>query len=622
MEQGTAKWGKWQGWQSASQQLTHQVYLCAHPCAASASKKVKRSNLFSDRGYNFSMPPTDKPIDIDILDVSGLSYSERLCAAALQGLVNRTGPVLFLNYGVYDDPAARRTNEVFLDDALWFGKFRDLLGNQDQRNLEYYCREHGFRPRLVAGLDALILKYRDQINGCVLWDEGMPDTANIALMQSALEGLLPIEAGMAAWAQDVGLPILHDLRGKWPNRFAMVQWAFEHFFPQCKPGMIACVEPGWQRPEFVDYLVQNRIFTYSLSSKSGGVGDRLLLLLAFGPAWLREALFALRLDGPIRRLGLALMARRSVEVRLATAIQRAVQDKPNPTIFGWHTRREDELAFLLHLSANGMRLVPSHLAANFSFHSQVKPLGLPTPTPVPEAELDPQGIYLTFTLSDGDQLMMMSTGELGNWHSTQRGVVPFNWETQPLLVELAPALLEKYARTATPNDCLIAGPSGAGYIIPPLAPDLPAYLAESRRICQQAGIRVITTYVADPPVRVLHQMAEHSAGLEGFLAGYAILDRMPQKRLGNAMFIANQWPPVSQIGASAEDVLAGVRRLIAAPGLRPRFIGVHLFAYRTTLADIARFAETLADTHVHIVRADTFLRTAKTLLPNGAKLHG
>jgi hypothetical protein len=557
------------------------------------------------------MPPARPSCDVTVLDVSGLPYARRLCAAALQGLVNRNGPVLFLDYGVYDDPAARRTNEVFLDDALWFGKYRELLGNQDQRNLDYYCQEHGFRPQTCTGLEALIEQYRQQIHGCVVWDESMPDTANIALMLSAQEDLLPVEAGMVQWAEQLGLAIRHDLRGKWQDRIALYEWAFANLYPSCKPGLVACVEPGWQRPEFVDYLVQNKIFTYSLGSKSGGVGDTLLLLLAFGPAWLRELIFTLRLDNPLRRLGLWLMGRRSAEVHLATRIQRAVKAIPYPTIFGWHTKRDDELAFMLHLSANGLRLVPSHLAGNFSFHSQVQPLGLPKPLTPPEPELDPEGIYLTFTLSDGDQLMMMSTGEMGSWYSPERGQIAFNWETQPLLVELAPALFEKYARTAAANDCLIAGPSGAGYIIPPLAPELPTYLAESRRVCQKAGVRVATFYVGDPPARVFRQLSRHAQGLAGFLGGYAVIGRVPQVRAGEAMFVANQWPTIAHLWDSAEDLLEGVRRLIDSPDPTPRFIGVHLFAYRTTYADVVKFAVSIRNEHVHIVRADTFLELAR-----------
>ena len=399
---------------------------------------------------------------IEVLNVSTLPYEKRLCAAALQGLVNRPVPHIFLDYGIYDDPQARRTNEDFMDDATWFGKYRQQMGNQDQHNLDYYQQAHGYLVQPLASLEEAVRRQRQTLNGLVVWDAGMPDTANIALMLAAQEDLLVVEAGMLDWAQPFGLPVRHDLRGRWNERVALYDWAFDHLFPACKPGFAACLEPGWGRPEFVDYLVQNKIFTYSLSAKSGGAGDTLLLLLAFGPAWLREAIFALGLDSPLRRLALAWMGRKSAEVGLANRIQRAVQAKPYPTLFGWHTRRDDELAFMLQLSANGLRLVPAHLAGNFSFHSQVQPLGMPVHPSAPLPELDEQGIYLTFTLSDGDQLMMMNSGELGNWYSPLRGQVPFNWETQPLLTELAPALLEKFARTAAPNDCLVAGPSGAG----------------------------------------------------------------------------------------------------------------------------------------------------------------
>jgi hypothetical protein len=556
------------------------------------------------------MPPGGSYSQIEMLDVSGKPYAYRLCAAALQGILNRNAPTVFLDYGIYDDPDARRTNEVFLDDELWYGKYRTLLGNQDQRNLEYYRQAHGFQTRGIDGLDELIRRHQESLNGCVLWDAAMPDTANLALMLASQEDLLIVEAGMETWARRLGLAVRHDLRGKWKDRVDLYAWAFTHLFHESKLGVVACVEPAWQRPEFVDYLVQQKIFTYSLSSRSGGWGDTLLLLLAFGPPRLREWIFSLTLDGPLRLLGLALMGWRSSEVRLATRIQQAVQANPYPTIFGWHTKRDDELAFMLHLSANGLRLAPAHLAGNYSFHSQVKPLGMPPRVPVAEPELDLQGTYLTFTLSDGDQLMMMNGGELGNWYNPQRGCIPFNWETQPLLVELAPALFEKYARTASSNDCLIAGPSGAGYVIPPLLPHLSVYLEESRRVCLKAGIGVVTFYIADPPSSIIRTLAQHSQGLTGFLAGYAVQERILKAQIGEAMFVTNQWPTVAHLWDQAEDLLEAVRRLIAAPGPRPRFIGVHLFAYRTTLTDVIRFVSDLDDSHVHVVRADTFLRLA------------
>jgi hypothetical protein len=409
----------------------------------------------------------------------------------------------------------------------------------------------------------------------------------------------------------IQLEIKHDLRKRWPDRISLYRWAHENLFAVCKPGYLACIEPGWGRAEFLDYVVQHKIFVYSLSSTIGKLGNQLLLLLAFGPPRLREFLYALSLDRLVRKFSLFWMGLRSQEVKLSNRIQHSVKALPYPTIFGWHTCRDDELAFMLQLSSNGFRLVPAHLAGNFSFHSKLPSSGIHQKQPSRQLILDPKGIYLTFTLSDGDQLMMMHTGELGNWYSSQRGSVPFNWETQPLLTEIAPALFEKYTSTATENDCLIAGPSGAGYIVPPLAPNLIAYMKETIRVCEQSGIHVVTTYVADPPVRVLRNLANHRGGIIGFLAGYAVVTRAPSQLVQGIPIIANQFPKVDQIWLSAEDLMAKIREEILNQQTFPVFIGVHLFAYRTSYDDIVKFAQEIQKEHIHIVRGDDFLELAQ-----------
>ncbi len=536
-----------------------------------------------------------------------MNYGQRVCAAALQGLLNRSGASIYLDYGIYDDPTARRTNENFLDDEIWYSKYRDLLGNQDQRNLDYYRKKFNLDVSYSSDLTALIAEHIETLAGLVVWDDEMPDTVNVALMLSAQENLLPVTIRQAEQLHSLGLVIKHDLCKRWSDRITLYRWAFDHLFEKCKPGMLACIEPGWQRTEFLDYIVQEKIFVYSLSATAGGLGSQLLLLLAFGPPRLREFLFALSLDGLIRKFALTWMGLKSTEVKLSNHIQKAVKSIPVPTIYGWHTRRDDELTFMLQLSSNGLRLVPAHLAGNFSFHAKLPATGTKPAQSSRQFNLDPQGIYLTFTLSDGDQLMMMHSGELGNWYSPQRGSIPFNWETQPLLTEIAPALLEKYTSTATENDCLIAGPSGAGYIVPPLAPHLDAYSKETARVCDIAGINVVTTYVADPPARILKTLAKYHGGIKGYLAGYAVVTRAPAQLIQGIPIIANQFPKVDQIWLSAEDLLSRVQEEISSQQSFPVFIGVHLFAYRTTYDDIVRFVNDLQNDHIHVVRGDEFL---------------
>ena len=203
--------------------------------------------------------------------------------------------------------------------------------------------------------------------------------------------------------------------------------------------------------------------------------------------------------------------------------------------------------------------------------------------------------------------MMMHTGELGNWYNKARGTIPFNWEVQPLLDEIAPALLDRYFRQASEMDCLIAGPSGAGYVIPPLIPDHAAYLKETVRICEKRRIRVVTSYIADPCRRTLNQFERYKGNLIGYLAGYAVVTRTLQIYRKNLIFFSNQVPTVEEITLSSDELLNHVQARIAAVKERPAFIAVHLFAYRTTIADVAAFASHITDHHIHVVRGDEFL---------------
>jgi|YNPNPStandDraft_1061719.scaffolds.fasta_scaffold10558_2 hypothetical protein len=559
---------------------------------------------------------------VDLLDVSGLTYEDRLTVNSLQGLVNRDGPILFLDYGVYDDPGSRRTNSVQMTEENWFGKYRPFLLRNDLDNLDYYRQTCSLEVQRLTSLEEAIGKYASRLQGLVVWDPALVESVNLALMLSGLENLLVVHPDRVAWAEGLGLRLVEDLRGRFHDRVALYGWAFEHLFDRCKPGMVACVEPQWRRSEFCDYIVQNRLFTYSLSSfEKGGLrslGQKLLLLLAVGPFGLRNLLFETRLDTLVRRLALALLGWRSAEVRLSNRIQRAVRPLPYPTIFGWHTDRDDELAFMMQVSANGLRLAPAFMASNYSFHSQ-----LPRRVPLQQRHIEPASVlledkvYLTFVLSDGDQLVLMNTAEVGNWRRPERGQVPFNWEVQPLLAELAPALLGYYYQNLTDNDLLVAGPSGAGYVIPPLVPDLRAYMRESARLCRQADIRVVTSYIGDPPRRVLREHGQAGEPFIGFLAGYFHLGRTPMYLERERPFVAYVWPHAEQIAYDSDRVLAGVRALVEAPGPLPRFVGVHLFAYNTTVSDVHAFVQTLDRERVKVVRADEFLIAAAQHLRSG-----
>lgn len=559
---------------------------------------------------------------VEVLDVSRLDYPAQVCAAAVQGIVNRGGAGILLDWGIYDDERARRTNEVFLPEDVWRAKYRSFIKRQDLENLEYYRKKYKFKTKKIAKIDPVIQRHSGLFRGAVVWDPEFPDSVNVALMLSSVVGLLVITPDRIDWAKRLGFSVIEDLRGRWTDRVECYTWAFERLLARCAQGKIACIEPGWSRPEFLDYAVQNKIFIYRLAARGEGtlysIGQKLLLLLIAGPIGLRNLIFNLRLDGAIRALAVFLMGARSPELRLATRLQRAVKANPFPTIFGWHTRRDDEFCFMAHLSANGLRLVPSHLSSNFSFHSKLPPRSaLSQPHASPErVKLERDKIYLTFTLSDGDQLVLNNTAQLGNWRRRERGAVPFNWETQPLLAEIAPALLEFYFETMKEKDYLLAGPSGAGYVIPPILKNLQKYLEISVDACARAGIRTATSYIGDPPVRVIREHSRARGGFLGYLAGYLHFGRTPVYSVRGMPFIANRTPHLDHIADGSEETLAEVRRVLHSIERPPAFVGVHLFAYRTTITDVYRFVKTLDPKRIKVVKADEFLIAAGKYLQN------
>lgn len=559
---------------------------------------------------------------VEVLDVSRLDYPGQVCAAAVQGIVNRHGPRLLLDWGIYDDERARRTNEVFLPEEVWRAKYRNYIKRQDLENLKYYRKKYQFKTERITKIDSVIKSHGGLFRGAVVWDPEFPDSVNIALMLASTMGLLVITPDRVEWANRLGFPVIEDLRGRWTDRAKCYAWAFERLFARCAPGKIACIEPGWERPEFLDYAVQNKIFIYSLAARGEGAlysaGRMLLLLLIGGPVGLRNFIFNLRLDRAVRALAVFLMGARSPELRLGTRLQRAVQADPFPTIFGWHTRRDDEFCFMAQLSANGLRLVPSHLSSNFSFHSKLPARGaLAQRHASPEkVKLERDKIYLCFTLSDGDQLVLNNTAQLGNWRRRERGMVPFNWETQPLLAEIAPALLEFYFETMKEKDYLLAGPSGAGYVIPPILKNRRKYLEISVNACARAGIRAATSYIGDPPMRVVREHAAARGGFLGYLAGYLHFGRTPVYSIKGMPFIANRVPHLDHIADGSEETLAEVRRVIESIDKTPAFVGVHLFAYRTTITDVYRFVKTLDPNKVKAVKADELLVASAEYLQN------
>ena len=74
-------------------------------------------------------------------------------------------------------------------------------------------------------------------------------------------------------------------------------------------------------------------------------------------------------------------------------------------------------------------------------------------------------------MTEGDNLQYNQHKLRALWDDPARGAVPISWSTSPLLLDAGRHMLNHYRRTATPNDYLLAGPTGAGYVFPQPYPD-------------------------------------------------------------------------------------------------------------------------------------------------------
>jgi len=151
-----------------------------------------------------------------------------------------------------------------------------------------------------------------------------------------------------------------------------------------------------------------------------------------------------------------------------------------------------------------------------------------------------------------------------------------------------------------------------------LSPDPESYLKESAKVCRQADIKTFTSDIGDPSDRVIREHDKVAEDFIGFMGGYVHFGRIPILLSGDRAFVANAWPPLDNVGDSSEDTLAGVMKLSEQPGPTPRFIGVHLFAYRTTITDVFNFVQSLDQDKIKVVKADEFLLAAEQHLRQSA----
>lgn len=131
-------------------------------------------------------------------------------------------------------------------------------------------------------------------------------------------------------------------------------------------------------------------------------------------------------------------------------------------VLGWCS---NEIAYVESVTAMGHYVIPSDYCFNNSFTIALtaEPLTV-EPKNYDNLNLDPTKHYVALVYSDGDNAQWIQNGfpDYYNWQTNAQIDVPVSWTYAPHMYEFSVGEHNRVLQNLG-NDCLVTGPSGAGY---------------------------------------------------------------------------------------------------------------------------------------------------------------
>jgi hypothetical protein len=371
-------------------------------------------------------------------------YTQRHTLATLQGIVNRDGPVLYLAAPFFYYPPV---NQAWLD---------------------YYQAKRGFAYEDVTDFDALIARFKPHLRGLIGFDatpgpkmardgKFFPIEEYLATSVGALTGMLPVPSkARAELAQRWGLPApdeveLRDCRGRrtgvtvhgdlarygFTNKAQAALWAIKNLLPACSPDYFFNLDG-----DGADYAAQHFALCTNLQYIDQDAGEGL------------------------------------TEQQVLERILQAYQDRTDKSrpYFWVIGLQPPERPGVMTLSRYGGVNSMTNASQNWSFHTRVasdRSSWRQQPTPLrPSVTADTR--YVAFLASECTTQKAAGDGmQHGAWLDPARGKVAINWGMCAAFAKQAPAVVDYYYSSATPNDYFVTGDicAGMGFAVPPLMPD-------------------------------------------------------------------------------------------------------------------------------------------------------
>jgi hypothetical protein len=232
--------------------------------------------------------------------------------------------------------------------------------------------------------------------------------------------------------------------------------------------------------------------------------------------------------------------------------------------------------------------------------------------------------YVTLTFGEGDNIQFCERHMRELWDDPARGSVPMNWTITPLLEDIGPALLHHFQHTATENDFLVCGPSGAGYTYGDSWPkdQLDVFTKASGRYQSRTGLDVVYAYStpeSGEPSPTLPDWVLESYADNVDLRGIMQTDEKGSiSEPGAAVPLIGTFYPAGGVDTYREQLLAKIEEARGTGGADgkgsadgkdsaggPLFIAGLINAWSWTPSDVKELVESLPE-DVEVVLADEF----------------
>jgi hypothetical protein len=468
--------------------------------------------------------------EVTVIDIAGDwetagDLPRQALLISLQGLANKHGAHIYLVYP--EDHVHPGTKQI----------------------LDYYRARHGMRTSVQTSLEQVVEKYRSSLKGYVVWDTEVLPSLMVSYTVAGLEDALVVTEAYLPLMERLGLAPVEDFRQRFRGMpdAEIFQWAYHRYWSRCSRDYLVYLGeycrglkngPGL-RPAIADFAIVHGAFCTDLSTRPGAG---------------KEYELADRIMGEMHTYAY---------------------------IYGWHSYCKDKEEEHITMVSRHALIVAEGLASlpNMSFHGNIpvspdfefRQKG--TFSPAPEVE---EKVYLTLIQSDGLGI--------GSWGRPGRGEIPYGWEVNEEYLDVAPALLQYYYETATPNDHFIGSLSGPGYFYPKAYPPetLPGALQREDSLMRRMDLHVFgimdfsegdhAVGNADLTQNVVDAYYEHLPAAEGFLNGYGPANTY-DCRNGRPLISYNYYVDIRK---TVEEVVEDLRELARINPRRPYFLPVHV----------------------------------------------